>query len=158
MQYLDQEGKAVYTSKNGRTSKSLPALECLANRCSHIPNRGEQIEISRDIKIIHELIESDSKLSSGYFCSDEYKKSYALLENSEKICFLGFGFHEVNMRRFNFFQPEKTKEREIFATFANLGDRQIKILLSRLSKYGLSNIKYSGHVCNNFFNFESSLD
>ena len=43
MHYLDQEGKIVYTSKNGRTSKSLPALEWLANLCSHIPNRGEQM-------------------------------------------------------------------------------------------------------------------
>jgi hypothetical protein len=43
MQYLDQEGKVVYTSKDGRTSKSFPALEWLANRCSHIPNRGEQM-------------------------------------------------------------------------------------------------------------------
>jgi hypothetical protein len=43
MQYLDQEGKVVYTSKKGRTSKSLPTLEWLANLCSHIPNRGEQM-------------------------------------------------------------------------------------------------------------------
>jgi len=43
MQYLDQEGKVVYTSKDGRTSKSFPALEWLANLCSHIPNRGEQM-------------------------------------------------------------------------------------------------------------------
>ena len=40
MQYLDQEGKVVYTSKNGRTSKSFPVLEWLANLSSHIPNRG----------------------------------------------------------------------------------------------------------------------
>jgi hypothetical protein len=43
MQYLDQEGKVVYTSKDGRTSKSFPALEWLAAMCSHIPNRGEQM-------------------------------------------------------------------------------------------------------------------
>jgi hypothetical protein len=51
MQYLDQEGKVVYTSKacpeprsgDGRTSKSFPALEWLANLRSHIPNRGEQM-------------------------------------------------------------------------------------------------------------------
>ena len=40
MQHLDQEGKVVYTSKDGRASKSLPALEWLANLCSHVPNRG----------------------------------------------------------------------------------------------------------------------
>jgi len=43
MQYLDQEGKVVYTSKDGRTSKVFPALEWLANLCSHISNRGEQM-------------------------------------------------------------------------------------------------------------------
>ena len=40
MQYLDQKGKVVYTSKDGRTNKSFPALEWLTNLCSHIPNRG----------------------------------------------------------------------------------------------------------------------
>jgi len=40
MQYLDQEGRVVYISKDGRTRKSFPALEWLANLCSHIPNRG----------------------------------------------------------------------------------------------------------------------
>ncbi len=42
MQYLDQEAKVIYTSKDGRTSKSFPAPEWLA-MCSHIPNRGEQM-------------------------------------------------------------------------------------------------------------------
>jgi hypothetical protein len=42
-QYMDQEGKVVYTSKDGRTSKSFPALEWLAAMSSHIPNRGEQM-------------------------------------------------------------------------------------------------------------------
>jgi len=43
MQYLDQEGTVVYTSKDGATTKSFPALEWLAAMCSHIPNRGEQM-------------------------------------------------------------------------------------------------------------------
>ena len=43
MQYLDQEGKVVYISKDSRASKIFPALEWLANLCSHIPNRGEQM-------------------------------------------------------------------------------------------------------------------
>jgi len=43
MQYLDQEGAVVYTSKDGETTKSFPALEWLAAMCSHIPNRGEQM-------------------------------------------------------------------------------------------------------------------
>ncbi|MBU2027130.1 MAG: transposase [Proteobacteria bacterium] len=43
MQYLDQEGKVVYSSKDGRTSKSFPAMEWLVAMSSHIPNRGEQM-------------------------------------------------------------------------------------------------------------------
>jgi hypothetical protein len=41
MQYLEQKGKVVYTSKDSRTSKSFPALEWPANLCSYIPNRGK---------------------------------------------------------------------------------------------------------------------
>jgi len=43
MQYLDWEGQVIYTSKDGRTRKNFPVLEWLANLCSHIPNRGEQM-------------------------------------------------------------------------------------------------------------------
>jgi hypothetical protein len=43
MQYLDQEGKVVYTSKDGKSIKVFPAMEWLAAMCWHIPNRGEQM-------------------------------------------------------------------------------------------------------------------
>ncbi len=43
MQYLDQEGKVIYTAKDKKTSKVFSALEWLAAMCSHIPNRGEQM-------------------------------------------------------------------------------------------------------------------
>ena len=43
MQYLDEEGTVVYTSKDGATTRNFPALEWLAAMCSHIPNRGEQM-------------------------------------------------------------------------------------------------------------------
>jgi hypothetical protein len=43
MQYRDQQGTVVYTSKDGETTKNFPALEWLAAMCSHIPNRGEQL-------------------------------------------------------------------------------------------------------------------
>jgi hypothetical protein len=43
MQYLDQKGKVVYTSKNGKSSKIFPILEWLAAKCSHIANPGEQM-------------------------------------------------------------------------------------------------------------------
>ena len=51
MKYLEKEGKVVYTSKainrprsgDSKTTKVFSALEWLANLCSHIPNRGEQM-------------------------------------------------------------------------------------------------------------------
>lgn len=43
MQHLEQEGKVVYRSKDGKDQKTFPALEWLAAMCSHIPNRGEQM-------------------------------------------------------------------------------------------------------------------
>ncbi len=43
MQYLDQEGKVVYTAKAGKSQKIFSAMEWLAAMCSHIPNRGEQM-------------------------------------------------------------------------------------------------------------------
>ncbi|MBI4632919.1 MAG: transposase [Deltaproteobacteria bacterium] len=41
--YLDQEATVVYAAKNGKDTKVFPAPEWLANLCSHIPNRGEQM-------------------------------------------------------------------------------------------------------------------
>ena len=41
IQYLNQEGKVVYASKEGRTSKNFPVLEWLANLS--VPNWGEQM-------------------------------------------------------------------------------------------------------------------
>ena len=43
MQYLDQEGKVVYASKDGNSIKVFTAMEWLAAMCLHIPNRGEQM-------------------------------------------------------------------------------------------------------------------
>jgi len=43
MQYLDQEGTVVYTSRDGATTRNFPVLEWLAAMCSHILNRGEQM-------------------------------------------------------------------------------------------------------------------
>ena len=43
MQYLDQEGKVVYASKDGKSNKVFTAMEWLAAICSHISDRGLQI-------------------------------------------------------------------------------------------------------------------
>jgi len=43
MTYLDQEGKVVYMSRNGKDTKVFPDLEWLAAMCFHIPKREEQM-------------------------------------------------------------------------------------------------------------------
>jgi hypothetical protein len=43
MQYLDQEGKVIYTAKDKKTSKVFPALEWMTAMYPHISNRGEQM-------------------------------------------------------------------------------------------------------------------
>jgi hypothetical protein len=42
MQYLDQEAKVVYTSKDGKVTKVFDALEWLAAMCSHVSDRGNR--------------------------------------------------------------------------------------------------------------------
>jgi len=42
-----------------------------------------------NIKIIHEGIEDDK----------EFNKAHQLLKSAERICFLGFGYHEINLER-----------------------------------------------------------
>jgi hypothetical protein len=41
--YLPDESRVMYRSKAGNNEKSFDALEWLAVRCSHVPNKGEQM-------------------------------------------------------------------------------------------------------------------
>lgn len=43
MTYVEDEGKVAYQTKDGSGKKEFPALEWLANICSHIPNPGEHM-------------------------------------------------------------------------------------------------------------------
>ena len=43
MNYLRDESKVLYQSKDDKQSKTFDALEWLAAMCSHVPNRGEQM-------------------------------------------------------------------------------------------------------------------
>ena len=104
-------------------------------------------DISKGIKIIHEIEDSEED-----FCSTEFRDSNRALCESEKIYFLGFGFHEDNIRRFNFFSNDSLKDREVDATTYNLEPAERKELISRMSKYGFSekNFRPSGD-CMGFF-------
>jgi hypothetical protein len=43
MQYLADEGRVIYSTKDGSDRKVFDAPEWLAAMCSHVPNRGEQM-------------------------------------------------------------------------------------------------------------------
>jgi hypothetical protein len=40
---LDGQAKVIYRSKDGRTSKTFEALDCLDQLATHIPDKGEQM-------------------------------------------------------------------------------------------------------------------
>ena len=63
-----------------------------------ISDVDELLEISEKIKIIHEIEDNQSG-----FCNSQFKLANSLLKESERIVFLGFGFHEDNVRRFKYF-------------------------------------------------------
>jgi hypothetical protein len=114
----------------------------------------ELLEISRGIKIIHEF----SEPSDGAFCSGDFKVAHECLTNSERIFFLGFGFHLDNVRRLRFFTPETVKNRQILATLAGWGSRSIDELASRLEKSGFQRSMFTTYSsCEEFFEYVSRL-
>jgi len=105
-------------------------------------------KITDSIKIIHEMPETDDA-----FCSHEFQISNKALQEAEKIYFLGFGFHEDNIRRFRFFSPESLKSREVLASNSGLHKIEIRELINRLNKYGFREGLFTsrGIGCESFF-------
>ena len=108
------------------------------------------------IKIIHEISEAKDT-----FCSNEFEIAHKALQKTEKIYFLGFGFHEDNIRRFRFFSEDNLEGKEVYSTSQGFREPFERTeLLSRTSKYGLKEkfINHSGATCDTFFkrigNFE----
>lgn len=114
-------------------------------------------EISQQIKIIHEM---GSGEESQKFCSDNFEKANGYLQAAERIYFLGFGFHDDNMRRFNFFNQENTLGKSIIATTQGiLGADQRRLQERLILSYGLT-IRICTDPCNYFFgrNIDARLD
>lgn len=103
-------------------------------------------KISNRIKIIHEI--KDSKED---FCSTEFRDSNRALCESEKIYFLGFGFHEDNIRRFKYFSNDSLKDKEVTATIYRVVESDIKDLISRMSEYGFSRKNFQDTSCLGLF-------
>ena len=113
-------------------------------------------KITNSIKIIHEISEVKDT-----FCSNEFEIAHKALQKTEKIYFLGFGFHEDNIRRFRFFSEDNLEGKEVYATcqgFQTPFERAD--LLSKTSKYGLKEnfIHHSGHDCDYFFKYTGIIE
>lgn len=110
------------------------------------------LEISKEIQIIHEV----KDLENG-FCNKEFEEAFKLLSKTERVFFLGFGFHPDNIRRFNFFNPENTEELEIWGTVQGMGAVDIRDLSTRLKERGINETSLNGNACNNFFSHVAGL-
>ena len=72
-----------------------------------------------------------------------------MLSNTERIIFLGFGFHIDNVRRFRFFCNEKLKGLEVFTTNFGFTAYEYEQTMESLAQYGLSKrlLPYHGQPC-----------
>lgn len=100
----------------------------------------ELLEISQNIKIIHELDDRDDS-----FCSRDFEKAHMYLEESERIVFLGFGFHRDNIRRFKFFSRENLGSRELFSTSSGITAFEHRQSMERLSEFGFNEVLFPHH-------------
>lgn len=124
------------------------------NYCKPIMHEG-LLKISQGIIIIDEL--NDSK---DQFCTNNYQIAHEALKNAERIFFLGFGFHEDNIRRFQFFTPASIEKPLVRSTTYGLPHLDRVKLIDRLRKYGFKSEMFptSNPTCNNFFHIVESLD
>jgi hypothetical protein len=95
MTYFPEQSKVIYQSKDGKKEKVFDALEWLANLCSHVPNKGEQMvryygyysSVSRGRRkakdqdgLIPSILEPvEDPDFSGDKSSNEHKKNWARL-------------------------------------------------------------------------------
>ena len=113
-------------------------------------------KITNFIKIIHEISEAEDA-----FCSNEFEIAHKALQETEKIYFLGFGFHEDNIRRFCFFSEANLEDKEVYSTSRGFREPfESAELLSRLSKYGFKEnfISHSGTNCDYFWKRIGNLE
>jgi len=128
------------------------------NSSSAISPEGASLfkQITDSIKIIHEISEKGDN-----FCSPEFELSNKALQEAAKIYFLGFGFHEDNIRRFRFFSEDALRNREVYSTSHGFfAPMQKKELVLRISKYGLTEqiLSHYNTSCNTFFNYVGILE
>jgi hypothetical protein len=130
---------------------NYPAVPYAAAKSS-----SEILEVSKGIRIIHEIEDRPDS-----FCSEAFETSHKLLAESERIFFLGFGFHHENLERFRFFSPENCRGQEIKSTAYGMGTVDRSSLLKRLSSFGITDgaLTHNPNTqCNHFFSRVAALE
>lgn len=106
----------------------------------------ELLDISKSIKIIHEVGKADRG-----FCSPDFERANALLQKTDRVIFLGFGFHEDNVKRLKFFDKYTSAKIDIYAACGTIGKIAQEEMIKRLQVYGIGRATLNGNLCNNFF-------
>jgi hypothetical protein len=127
-----------------------------------IPYKKTEIEgsallakLASGIRVIHEL--GDAKPTA--FCSPQFRAANQALRNAERIFFLGFGFHEANLRRFGFFSADSLLSVFVRSTCCGLETREKASLVRRLGAFGFGeDVLRLKSDCNNFFRKVADLN
>jgi hypothetical protein len=107
--------------------------------------------IANKIKIIYQLAGNDDD-----FRNDAFKEANLALIQAERIVFLGFGFHDDNIRRFRFFSHEALEGKEVVGTLFAPSMVRGRII-ETLKKYGIDGGPFSLGDVNWFFGNQFAL-
>ena len=146
----DEAGELVSAIPLVHVHGSLGAYPETPYQVEHQPE--ELLTIANSIKIIHEIGDRDEG-----FCSPEFEEACGLLEDSQRVFFLGFGWHPDNLRRLRFFSPEATQEREIVGTAAGIAPLARARLEKRLDLIGIRHSGLHANGCDSLFSNVVSL-
>jgi len=65
MTYIPEEATVIYKSKDGKEKKIFDALEWLAARCSHVPNRGSKWSDTMAIIVMYQAENGKSRIRAA---------------------------------------------------------------------------------------------
>lgn len=108
--------------------------------------------IAANIQIIHEIEDRD-----GGFANPMFEAASTALRNAERVAFMGFGWHDDNVRRLRYFGHCDTSSKELHSTAQSLSPFQNLQLKARLKEMHCENMRLTNCSCNHFFRFAMEL-
>ncbi len=102
------------------------------------------------IKIIHEIEDSEDD-----FCNEYFRQAHEAIEQVEKVYFLGFGFHDDNVRRLGV-DWSKKENGKVFATLVDTTPQEYSQLIKRLEPFGFTSMLLPNwqHTCDVIFRYD----